>query len=224
MPAPTAHLRGALFFDLNGDGAFAPGDDFPANCFVGDAGTGVKAWYSPRLLAEAERRRLFPSPRPAHIPTLTEAREFWHWRDAAPSIREAVRRCPRVAVIVYANERDHVQADPAHSHILAQVEGFRRAGARFVRLNPDRAYLEQLAPPSARLAFADNPAGRAWSRQNITEGLEPSGVPIVVYMRAAVCELADRTQTNNWSPNLEEALFDGRWVPPLRPGSHPPPR
>jgi hypothetical protein len=142
---------------------------------------------------------------------LAEAREFWRYRDAAPSIPEAVRKCPRLAVIVYANERDHVRADPAHTHILEQVEGFRKAGARFVRLNPDRACVEWLlrdAPGDRREAtFPDNPAGKVWTRANITEGLEPSTLPLGLYMQAAVCELADRTYAGNWSPNLDGVLF-----------------
>ncbi|MBM3853952.1 MAG: hypothetical protein FJ399_12485 [Verrucomicrobia bacterium] len=211
MLVATREMRGAFYFDLNRDGRFTREDDFPANCFVGDAGQGAKAWYSPRILAEAERRKLTGGSRPAHLPSLEEAREFWAWRDAAPSISEAVRHCPKLAVIVYANERDHVQADPAHTHILVQVEGFRQAGARWVRLNPDRAYVERVAPPGARaarsLALADNPAGRPWTRANITEGLEPAALPIGVYMQAAVGELADRAHAGNWAPNLDEVLF-----------------
>lgn len=141
MIADTRQLKGAFYFDINRDGQFTRDDDFPANCFVGDAGNGVKAWYSPRILAEAERRNLITGNRPVHVPTLAESREFWQWRDATASIPAAVRNCPNLAVIVYANERDHVQADPAHTHIVTQVEGYRQAVARFVRLNPDSAYV-----------------------------------------------------------------------------------
>lgn len=154
-------------------------------------------------------------PIPAHVPTLAEVREFWRYRDAAPSIPEAVRKSPKLAVIVYANERDHVQADPAPTHILEQVEGFRNAGARFVRLNPDRAYVEGLlrdAPGGRREArFPDNPVGKVWTRASITEGLEPSALSPGLYMQAAVCELADRTHADNWSPDLDAALFPSAW-------------
>jgi hypothetical protein len=197
MLADTRQLKGAFYFDINGK--------LPVNCFVGDAGSGLKAWYSPRILAEAERRHLITGTKPEHIPTLEQAREFWQWRDATPGIPAAVRNCDKLAVIVYANERDHVQADPAHTHILTQVEGFRQAGARFVRLNPDRAYVERIAPSAAR--FADNPAGKTWTRANIRDGLEPSSLPIGIYMQAAVCELADRTHAGNWSPNLNAVLY-----------------
>jgi hypothetical protein len=221
MPGPARELRGALFFDLNRDGRFRAEEDFPANCFVGDAGGGVKAWYSPRILAEAERRQLVPEPRPSHMPVPAEAREFWRYRDATGGIPAAVRNCPQLAVIVYANERDHVQADPAHTHILEQVEGFRRAGARFVRLNPDRSYVERVLPGGAQSKgggrLADNPAGKAWTRANITEGLEPEAWPQGPYMQAAVCELADRTQAKQWEPDLDAVLFPAAPRPPLGP-------
>ena len=107
MLVNTRDLHGAFFFDLDGDGRFSETKDFPVNGFVGDAGGGVKAWYSPRIIAEAEQRKLIPGQRPRHVPTLAEAQEFWRYRDAAPSIAQAVRNCTKLAVIVYSNERDH---------------------------------------------------------------------------------------------------------------------
>mgnify|MGYP005836427865 CR=1 FL=1 len=226
MPVSSGQLRGAFFFDINGDDRFSSPQDFPANCFVGDAGGGVRAWYSPRILAEAGRRRLLPTPRPAHIPSLGEAREFWSWRDAVASIPAAVKNLPELAVIVYANELDHVQADPAHSHILEQVEGFRKAGARFIRLNPDRAYVEAMVPRgpgrTGQGSFADNPAGKEFHRRNILSGLEPADLPQGVYMQAAVCELADRTQARNWAPDLAGRLYPDAPREGLLPAGRPP--
>jgi hypothetical protein len=228
MLVPTRDLKGAIFFDLDGDAKFSAGNDFPANCFVGDDGTRVKAWYSPRILGEAERRHLIGGQRPRHVPSVEESREFWRYRDAAPSIPEAVRNCTNLAVIVYANERDHVQAAPDHGHILIQVEGFRQAKARFVRLNPDRSYVERIVsnrplfgqgfmagPMRAQEApdrFPDNPAGKAFDRSNIAMALEPTQFPVGLYMQAAVCELADRAQARHWAPNLDGVLYpDAPW-------------
>ena len=227
-PRPLPELKGALYFDINHDGKFLPEDDFPANVFLRDVGGGLKAWYSPRLLREAERRSLFGKTRPTHIPTAAEAEQFWRDREASAGIREAVRKCPNVAVIVYAGERDHVQVAPDHPHILAQAEGFRQAKAPFVRLNPDRAYVERILQSRPMLraaagrALADNDAGRAWDRQSIREGLEPAGLPIPLYMQAAVSELADRTQAKHWAANLDAVLYpQAPWEPmmssPVRP-------
>ena len=229
MLVSTRELRGAFYFDLDGNGRFDAEEDFPANAFVGDAGNGVKAWYSPRIVAEAERRKLIRGERPRHVPTLAEAKEFWRCRDATAGIPSAVRNCTNLAVIVYAKERDHVQADPAHTHILEQAEGFRKAGARFVRLNPDRAYVERVLPSGPAFnrpaQFPDNPAGKMWTRTNITEGVEPAAVPLGVYMQAAVCELADRAHAGNWSANLDAVLFQNTPKPAaFRPEGNPPRR
>ncbi len=242
MPVPTRNLKGAFFFDLDRDGRFSAETDFPANCFVGDDGTGAKAWYSHRILEEAERRHLLSDQRPSHIPSVEQSKEFWRYRDAAPSIPEAVRNCTNLAVIVYANERDHVQATPDHGHILVQVEGFRLAKARFVRLNPDRSYVEQIVASRPSLGpgfaagpaqaeespslFPDNPAGTAFDRSNITSGLEPAQFPLHLYMQAAVCELADRTQARQWMPNLDGVIYpDAPWQGlPALPGRGPGPR
>jgi hypothetical protein len=233
FPQRPSDLRGALYFDINRDGRFSSEDDFPANVFLRDVGGGMKTWYSPRLLREAERRLLFGKTRPPHVPTVAEAGEFWREREASAAVPEAVRKCPGVAVIVYAGERDHVQVAPDHPHILVQVEGFRQAQARFVRLNPDRAYVERILQSGPMLravagrAPADNDAGRAWDRGNIREGLEPAGPPIGLYMQAAVCELADRTQAGNWAANLDAVLYpQAPWdvFAAAPPGAGPPPR
>jgi len=238
-PAPAllgrtpSRLRGAFYFDMNGNGRFDPEVDFPVHAVIGDAGTGMKIWYSPRVLREAERRHLLGPKRPAHIPSLQEAIAFWEWRDAAPSIPQAVRNCPKLAVIVYANEQDHVQIAPDHPHILIQVEGFRKAGARFVRLNPDRAYVlyvlpkDRPLPESLRKRIPDNDAGIVWTRDRIRKGLEPRELPMIVSMQAASCELADRVYKNVWKPNLDRVLCDFTPLPfplpPLqRPGPPPP--
>ncbi|MBM3496870.1 MAG: hypothetical protein FJX72_21500, partial [Armatimonadetes bacterium] len=62
-------LKGALYFDMDGNGRHDPIADYPANAMVADIGGGTRAWYSPRLLREAERRSLLPRPRPTHVPT-----------------------------------------------------------------------------------------------------------------------------------------------------------
>jgi len=212
-------LKGALFFDLNGDGRCAESVDFPANVFVQDFGQGPKAWYTPRLIREAEQRKLYGQQRPTHVPTLAESIEYWRWRDAAGSIGAAVSKCPQVAVVVYANERDHVQVAPDHPHILTQIEGFRLSGAKFVRLNPDRAYVERIlasggpSPGNGQRVFPDNEAGIAWDRGNIRKGLELADFPMQPYMQAAVCELADRVQAGNWENNLDAVLYpDAPWT------------
>jgi hypothetical protein len=174
---------------------------------VFDVGQGRKAWYSVRLMREAEKRDLFGEPRPAHVPTLEEAVEFWRYRDATGLVADAVRKVPDVAVIVVAGETDHVQIAPDHPHIRAQVNAFQKAGAKFIRLNPDRAYVEWLFDRKAP-SVPDNNAGLQYTPKTIQAALCPDrAVPKQLLSPAAMCELADRVQAGNFQPNLDRVLF-----------------
>jgi len=204
-PAPA--LVGSLFFDMDGDGKCESKDDYRPQLLVFDLGTGRKSWYSVRLMREAEKRGLFGKHRPAHIPSLDEAVEFWRYRDATGLVAEAVRKVPHVAVIVVAGETDHVQIAPDHPHIRAQVNAFQKAGARLIRLNPDRAYVEWLFGRKVP-GVPDNDAGLQYTPKTIGPALCPDGaVPKQLLSPAAICELADRVQAGNFEQNLDLVLF-----------------
>ena len=88
-------------------------------------------------------------------------------------------------------------------------------------LGADSLCMTLSMPMSRRdVRFPDNPAGKSWTRTNIAEGVEPSAFPLGLYMQAAVCELADRTQASDWSPNLATVLCPDAPMPAPR----PPPR
>ena len=202
----SSGLRGGLFFDMDGDGKCASEDDYPLQPLIFDLGQGQKVWYSVRLQTEAEKRGLFGEKRPPHLPTLEENVEFWRYRDATGLVPEAVRKIPGLSVIVLANETDHVQIAPDHPHIYAQVNAFAKAGA-FVRLNPDRAYVEWLTGGQAP-DVPDNDAGLQYTPKTVGTALCPDGlVAKPLFSPAAMCELADRTQAGNREPNLSRVLF-----------------
>ncbi|MCP4231523.1 MAG: hypothetical protein GY771_15440 [bacterium] len=172
-----------------------------------DLGQGAKSWYSVQLIREAHERGLFSESRPAHMPTLAEAIEFWRYRDATGVIPEAVRKVPNVAVIVVAGATDHVQIAPDHPHIRAQVNAFQKAGAQFIRLNPDRAYVEWLFGRRTP-GVPDNNAGLRYTQKSIGAALCPDGaIPKQLLSSAAICELADRVQTGNFELNLDRVLY-----------------
>lgn len=200
-------LVGSLFFDMDGDGKCKSEEDYRLQPPVFDVGQGRKAWYSVRLMREAEKRSLFGDPRPAHIPTLDDAIEFWRYRDATGLVAEAVRKIPNLAAIVVAGETDHVQIAPDHPHIRAQVNAFQEAGAKLIRLNPDRAYVEWLFDREAS-GLPDNDAGLPYTAKTISAALCPDrAAPKQLLSPAAMCELADRVQAGNYEPNLDRVLF-----------------
>ncbi|MHA1113672.1 MAG: GH39 family glycosyl hydrolase, partial [Alphaproteobacteria bacterium] len=200
-------LTGGLFFDMDGDGKCESEADYRLQPPVFDVGQGRQSWYSIRLLREAERRRLFGDRRPAHMPTLKEAVEFWRYRDATGLVADAVRKVPNVAVIVVAGATDHVQLAPDHPHIRAQVNAFQKAGAKLIRLNPDRVYVEWLFDRKAT-TVPDNDAGLRYTPWTIAAALCPDrAAPKQLLSPAAMCELADRAQLGNWTKNLDAVLF-----------------
>jgi len=211
-------LVGGLFFDMDGDGKCESEDDYPLQPPVFDVGQGRKAWYSVRLIREAERRNLFGAPRPVHIPSLDEAIESWRYRDATGLVVDAVRKIPDLAAIVVAGETDHVQIAPDHPHIRAQVNAFQEAGAKLIRLNPDRAYVEWLLDREAP-GLPDADAGLRYTPKTISAALCPDrAAPKQLLSPAAMCELADRVQARNFEPNLDRVLF-----PDAPKASGPPP-
>ncbi|MDZ7303680.1 MAG: T9SS type A sorting domain-containing protein [candidate division KSB1 bacterium] len=201
-------LRGGLYFDSNRNGVPDWGSDFILRPHQWRTDNVTKVYYSNRVIAAASAANLLPVPLPAHIASVAETGEFWHWRDGGHWFAEAVRQLPNLMFIVEAAAVDHLQTAPDHPHVLIQYEGMRRAGARFVRLNPDRAYVESVLGRSAATA-ADNEAFTPFDHLSIRNALEPAGaggVPTNAGVAAAIYELADRTQYGNLSPQLGGVL------------------
>ncbi|MBC7188252.1 MAG: T9SS type A sorting domain-containing protein [Calditrichaeota bacterium] len=200
-------LRGGLYFDINRNGALDTGSDFVLNPHLWGTPAGAKVYYSNRVIREAVERHLLPLPPPSHIASPAETEAFWQYRNAEGWLSEVVRLLPHLMFLVVASETDHVQNAPDHPHVLTQYEGLRAAGARLVRLNPDRAYVEHAlghAVPSA----ADNDAFVPLDHLTIRSALEPdpNSLPTNVTVAAAIYELADRTFTGNTLPQLDATL------------------
>ena len=171
------------------------------------AGQPRKAFYFPTIIREARDRKVFGSVWPSHIATVQEVEERARSEDALRHVRDAVRRLPHLAVLVFESEAHHVIADA--SHAIAQVNAWLDAGARWVRFNPDANYVESVTGRKPARAV-QNPAGQRLDRKTITNLLEPEeangGPSDAQGMAAAVSELADRTYRSNWTPALTTVL------------------
>lgn len=209
---PPSRLHGGLYFDINGNNTPDRGTDFIPNPLVREMDGGVKAFYSVRATTAAYDRGLVPSPPPPHIATVQETRDYWRLRNGEYWIDEAVSSNPGLMFLVVAAEQDHVQTALDHPHVLIQYEGFRSKGARFVRLNPDRSYVEYISGRSVPGAV-DNDAFAVFDHLSIRTAVEPSGtsgIPTYVLMAAAACELADRTMSGNLSSQLGGILLSAQ--------------
>lgn len=104
-----------------------------------------------------------------------------------------------MAVIVVAGATDHVQIAPDHPHIRAQVNAFQEAGAKLIRLNPDRAYVEWLFDGEVP-DVPDNDAGLRYTPKTVKAALSPvSSRSAIRQPRAKISFRHSGTQTNHRS-------------------------
>ena len=94
-------------------------------------------------------------------------------------------------------------------HIHQAFQGFRFAALlRWVRLNPDRAYLQQ-ATGVSRFLYPDNPANTQpvdwWDIGNWA--YDGNSVTWQVASLAALAEMSDRAHTGRWDENLGTVLY-----------------
>lgn len=205
---PGATLRGGLYFDINRNGVPTWGTDFIVMPVSVVALKDTMVYYSDRLRKEADNRRLFPAKLPKHIPTAQATQDFWNYRNGEKWIPSILQKIRNLMFIVVAFETDHVQSAPDHPHVLIQYEGFRGGGGRFVRLNPDKAYVETLMAKSVS-GVPDNNAFKLFDHLTIRGSFlpnAPAGVPLNIGVAAAVWELADRIATSNLNPQLSDVI------------------
>lgn len=145
---------------------------------------------------------------PDDLATPEETHAAWPFRttvDNYPSIGVSL---PELRVILVFAELDHVQAAPDKPHIHQAYDGFRKGAGLWVRMNPDRAYVQTLDEKYGA-EFPDNPANTEpvdW--QEAPKWGFPGVTPTTKYEvpLAAVAEMADRVRANDWSPDLNEVL------------------
>jgi hypothetical protein len=198
---PTT-LIGGFYFDINNNGVPNRGTDFIINGF----GAAGKQYTSTTLIQEAVNRGVYPPVPPSHIASLSQTQEFWKWRNGDLWIDSARNKLPNLMFITIATDSDHVQSAKDHPHIYIQYEHFRSSGVRFVRLNPDRAYVEYClgyTQPAAK----DNDAFVQYTRLTIRDKFEPEIIPDTINSAASVSELADRTCSNNITTNLTSVIY-----------------
>jgi hypothetical protein len=202
--------RGGLFLDGDGNGQFSRDVDFAFWVDL-ELGPPFKVFYSPMVTRRALQQRIFGDAWPAHIATIEELEARARRVDALRQIPQVVRRFPRLAVLVFESHEHHVAGFGGARHVnaVAQVNGWLAARARWVRFSPDIHYLAQVMgkTPARPVQY---PAMKAIDLKSIADLLEPEaergGPTDGQAMSAVVCELADRTQLNIWTPTLSHAL------------------
>ncbi len=145
---------------------------------------------------------------PADLATPEEAARDWPFRQSPGRYIDLRTMMPGLKVMLVFAQTDHAQALPDKPHIHQAYQGFRFEAGLWVRLNPDRAYVQALLP-AARNDFPDNPADTQpsdWTQ--IGNYAYPGEVPEAQRVPlAAAAEMADRTHFGRWDENLGQVLY-----------------
>lgn len=169
-----------------------------------------KYYYSMRLTqALLDNSALSLATWPAAVATPDEAKANWPIRQSTPYYTKIASAAPQLKVMLVFADNDHVQPALDKPHIHQAWDGFKKgAGLEWVRLNPDRAYVESVygaAVPSAPDIDANKEPER-WNDMlsyGYPGSLQASSSR---FPQAAVAEMADRAQYSNWSANLSSVL------------------
>ena len=202
--AESRHV-GRAYLDLDGDGELSDAD------FV--FGSRIPVMFDMRFhsvgltRALADGGSLTADSWPTDLATVDEAERVWAVLSSVPRYEAVGELNPDLMVMLVFADRDHVQPALDKPHIHMAFDGFSATAGLWVRLNPDRAYVESLAAEFAALA-SDNPANtepsnwidaRSWSYGNA------AGANQIVPL-AAVAEMADRAHGNVMDDDLDRPL------------------
>ena len=187
--------------DVDHSGALEEDEDFIFTAWdVVIRGRRMKV-YSYEVTSAAWRKGLF-SKVPPNVMRLDEALNFWIERDISYHYDEISKNFPEIKVMQIGFARDHVQATRDHPHIVVNYNAFRKRG-HWVRLNPDKSYLEYVA--GRKLDVKENDANIEVSCQNVA-GLLLYFEDRRIVTFASMLEMADRVQFDNWNADLKEVL------------------
>jgi hypothetical protein len=199
-------MVGTAYLDLDGSGSISAGD------YVMSPHAPVmfgKRYYSVALTqALVDNGALTLSGWPAEMATPEETARDWPSRQNTGSYVGLSSMMPDLKVMLVFAQQDHIQAAADKPHIHQAYQGFRFEAGLWVRLNPDRAYVQSLMP-AAGDDFPDNPADTQpedWTQIGKYaypgEGSASRLVPLV-----AVAEMADRAHFGRWDENLGQTLY-----------------
>jgi len=199
-------VNGRAFLDLDSSGTANSGDFFFS--------WRIPVVFGKRTYSAALTQALFNNGSltrftwPGDLATPEEAARDWPTRQSTGSYIDIRSKMPDLKVMLVFAQVDHIQAPQDKPHIHQAFQGLRFDAGLWVRLNPDRAYVQSLIP-SVGENFPDNPANTQpddWSQVKSYsypgQGSDAYLVPI-----SAVAEMADRTHYGRWDENLGQALY-----------------
>ena len=195
--------EGRPFFDV-------PGQDYVL------AETHPKMWgkdyYSAALLqALLDNGTLSLITWPQNLATPQEAQANWPYRTTVNNYQYLETKLPQLKIMLVFASDDHVQSAPDKPHIRQAYDGFYKVARLWVRLNPDRSYVEALTNAPEAAAYSENAANSEpsdWMNARTWGYGGPYGSKYVTHdvPLAALAEMIDRVYTNTWTDDLQRIL------------------
>lgn len=143
---------------------------------------------------------------PATIARLGEAEEYFQERDGSLYVDSVTKSFPNLLITIYGSKVDHNEQQPDHPNITYLYNLFLGAKTKWLRLNPDPAYLGFVADMNEG-NFVNNKPNEPIDGDKIELHLESEGlVSDHVMMEAAISELADRSAANNLNTPLAKVI------------------
>jgi len=176
-------------------------------------------WSTDLLQALLDNGALTRETWPESLATPEDAAANWPYRTTVNNYPRLAEVLPDLKVMLVFGSEDHVQVALDKPHIHQAYDGFREAAELWVRLNPDRAYVEAFIGAGTGAAIPDNAANaepstwaaiRTWGYRT-----PPSNLNMIVPL-AAIAEMCDRTVYSVWANDLTDVLEYGEVAEELR--------
>ena len=181
-----------FYFDNNNNNS--PNDfvDYKLEPLIYGNGLNERAFYSQKIIQLGYSMGLIPNPKPYYIPTFQEAKDFWKWRNGENWIDSISIKRPDLLFMITSKNHDHYINSPDHPGILNQYNKFLSSGNNFIRLNPDKSYMEYVLD-SVYPGLPDNACYTPFDHLSIRTVLIPDSIDQKLLYAAGACELADRS-------------------------------
>jgi hypothetical protein len=203
---PHTGAVGRAYLDLDGNSVVSTGD-FITSWRVPII-FGKRAYSMALTQALLDTGSLSLSDWPADLATPDEAARDWPSRESTSKYVDLRTMMPNLKVMLVFAQVDHAQVAQDKPYIHQAYQGFRFEAGLWVRLNPDRAYVQSFIP-TAGDEFPDNPANTQpddWSKIG-TYAYPGEGTASTLVPLAAAAEMADRTHFGRWDENLGQVLY-----------------
>jgi hypothetical protein len=211
----SLELEGVFYADINRNDLLDE-DDFRFNGLAGPGEVFGEIHYPKLYLSDNLSNiiseigeELFGGPPPTWLADVPLTAEYWKAKDALPNLRDFSALFRALPIMVLGSLEDHVQGQPDHPHILTFLQGLAAHDHQWFRLNPDSAYQFHV-DGGFPFDYPDNIANTVPTYPGIDSWLalepRPDSVPNAV-IQAAVLEMMDRANWDDWSSNLENVMI-----------------